>query len=316
MRLIKAMIQKTVIRTALIIGVIVLAVVFGSGKGPDDRRTARSGFSEAVSRECAGANVTGVEYGVAGTRINVRKGPGISHERIVDRNAARTPGETRYVQIDDRVTVLEACRKGDWSFIQVVEPEWLSDSHQGWVASRFLRDPLPRTAGVQVFTEKDFVWDENTSPYKDTIIADVNRIRQENGRCEEIDPSSMAFSHSRSVPGKPVFSVVCRQGSQALRVWFPEDGPRDAGGLGVATHIDKANAITICEKYARSAAVHLRAATFSHGPELTVDELPNGQTKVTSTFSGRTSLDQTLSFRIRCLIQETGLVEASVSEAD
>lgn len=308
--------QKTVIRTALIVGVVVLVVVFGSGKGPDDNRAARTRFKDAVSRECAGANVTGAEYSVAGTRINVRKGPGISNERIVDRNAGSTPDETRYVQIDNRVTVWEACRKGDWSFIQVIEPDWLSDSHQGWVASRFLREPPPRAAGVKVFTEKDFIWDENTSPYKDTIVAAVNRIRREDSGCEEIDPSSMAFSHSRSVPGKPVFSVVCGQGPQVVKVWFPEYDSRPAAALEVAKHINKANAITICEKYARSAAVHLRAAAFSHGPDLTVEELPNGQTIVTSTFTGRTSLNQTLSFHIRCLLEETGLIKASVSAAD
>jgi hypothetical protein len=310
------MIRNTVIRTALIIGVVVLAVAFGSGKGPDNNKTVRSRFSDAASRECAGANVTGTEYSVAGTRINVRKGPGITHERIFDRETASTPGETRYVQIDNRVTVLEACRKGGWSFIQVIEPEWLSDSHQGWVASRFLREPPRSVAGVKVFTEKDFIWDENTSPYKDTIIAAVNRIHRENSRCKEIDPSSASYSDSRSSSGKPVFSVVCGQGLQVHRVWFPEDGSGAGDALEVVTHIDKANAITICEKYARSAAVHLRAVAFSRGSDLAVDEHPNGQTTVISTFTGNTSLNQGLKFRIRCLLEKTGLIEASVSEAD
>ena len=200
--------------------------------------------NSTFSRQCASAEATGVEYGVTGSRINVRNGPGTNYEKIINRKATNALGETRYVQIDNSVTVHEVCRKGDWSLIEVVKPDWLRDSHRGWVASRFLRGQMRDSAGVQVFTKEDFVWDKNTSPYKDTIVAAVNKIHRENARCKEIDPSSAYLSGSKSSPGNPVFFVTCGSGANAFNVWFSKDDLDSEKPSETAEHIDKATSIS------------------------------------------------------------------------
>lgn len=222
-----------------------IASFIGVGVTAPQNETGISADSTRMfSQQCASAEVTGVEYGIAGSRINVRKGPGTNYEKIVNQKATSTLGKTHYIQIDNSVTVLEACRKGDWSFIQVISPDWLRDSHQGWVASRFLRGQLRDAAGVQVFTEQDFIWDKNTSPYKDIIVPAVNKIHRENSRCKEIDPSSAYISGTKSSPGKPVFFVTCGYGAKAFNVWFSKDDLGSENAFEAAKHIDKATGIS------------------------------------------------------------------------
>ncbi|MFQ5561296.1 MAG: hypothetical protein ACE5FU_12035 [Nitrospinota bacterium] len=93
-------------------------------------------MARTVVEQCgrAGATKTGKKYNVIGSSINVRKGPGTNYERIINQQAKKT----EYIMIDDSVTVFEECTKGVWSKICVVDPDWLRESHQGWVASKFL----------------------------------------------------------------------------------------------------------------------------------------------------------------------------------
>ncbi len=315
MGFIKAIIKIAFALVALIIGAVLLVGLFGSGKGPEEKKVAQTSSSRTFSQQCAGAEATGVEYGITGSSINVRKGPGTNYEKIVNQKATSALGKTYYVQIDHTVTVLEVCRKGDWSFIEVVNPDWLRDSHRGWVASRFLRGQMRDAAGVQVFTEEDFIWDKNTSPYKDIIVAAVNKIHRENSRCKEIDPSSAYLSGSKSSPGKPVFFVTCGSGAKAFNVWFSKDDLDPKKVFEAAKHIDKATAISLCETYARNAATHPSTVDFSRVMDLAINEHPNGRTTVNSTFTAKNSFNLEIKFRIRCLLDATGLIEAAVNEA-
>jgi hypothetical protein len=88
---------------------------------------------------CNGSAIeTGEVYNVRGAGINVRKGPGINFDKIVNETATSMSTQTQYVSIDSSVTVLEECTQGKWSKIQVTMPKYLSHSHRGWVASKFL----------------------------------------------------------------------------------------------------------------------------------------------------------------------------------
>ncbi len=183
------------------------------------------------------------------------------------------------------------------------------------MASRFLRGQMRDAAGVQVFTEEDFIWDKNTSPYKDIIVAAVNKIHRENSRCKEIDPSSAYLSGSKSSPGKPVFFVTCGSGAKAFNVWFSKDDLDSEKAFEAAKHIDKATAISLCETYARNAATHPSTVDFSRVMDLAINEHPNGRTTVNSTFTAKNSFNLEIKFRIRCLLDATGLIEAAVNEA-
>lgn len=281
-----------------------------------DRPAGRPQTTQAASNTDCGPNAvaTGNTYGVTGSSINIRTGPGSQYDRIVNEKATRILKETMYIHIDSTVTIREVCRQGEWSRIQVVEPEYLRDSHRGWVASRFLRNLETDTTGRRVFTENDFIWDDRIRPYKDIIVAGVNKIHRENERCGQIDPSS-AYVSSKSTPSDPVFFVTCGSGANVFNVFFSKKDVEADREFRAAGHIDKTNAVALCERYAKSVAAHPSTVDFSRFLDLAVNEHPNGRTTVNSTFTAKNAFNLEIKFQIRCLLNSAGLIEANVVEA-
>lgn len=76
--------------------------------------------------------------GINGEAIPIRTAPGEKSKKLVNEKATKALGETHYCQVDysTKVEVLET--KNDWSKIKVVEPEWLSETHVGWIPSKYI----------------------------------------------------------------------------------------------------------------------------------------------------------------------------------
>jgi len=77
-------------------------------------------------------------FGINGEDIPIRSTPGENAKKLVNEKATQIFGETHYCQVDfsTKVEVLET--KNAWSKIKVVEPEWLSETHVGWIPSKYL----------------------------------------------------------------------------------------------------------------------------------------------------------------------------------
>lgn len=75
-------------------------------------------------------------------------------EKVLNLKASSKLGETIYCSIDPscKVEILE--RKDDWVKIQVVTPEWLSDSHIGWVKSNVIE--IEETQPLNLIEGEDF----------------------------------------------------------------------------------------------------------------------------------------------------------------
>ncbi|NOZ65938.1 MAG: SH3 domain-containing protein, partial [Alphaproteobacteria bacterium] len=168
----------------------------------------------------AGAKATGKSYKIKGTEINVRQGPSTKDDKIINQKATAILHKTHYITIDNSVTVYEECSVGSWSKIRVTDPEWLTSSHRGWIASKFLRRKNVDASGLEIFTEDDFIWSNKISPYKDIIIAGVNKIHRENSGCKDIDPASAYISGSKGTISNPVFFVTCGKGAGIHNVFF------------------------------------------------------------------------------------------------
>lgn len=170
---------------------------------------------------CGSESVTtGKSYKVSGEDIDVRHGPSIEFSKIVNQKASRILKSTHYISIDSSVTVLEECSQGKWSKIRVTNPDYFSQSHQGWVPSSVLRGKKVDSSGTEIFTAEDFIFDNKTRPYKSILIAGVNRIHRENAGCKDIDPSSAYISDSRGSKSDPVFFVTCGKGAKVFNVFF------------------------------------------------------------------------------------------------
>ncbi|PQV53405.1 hypothetical protein [Paraburkholderia sp. BL21I4N1] len=262
----------------------------------------------------SGSTTTGKSYSVNGQNILLLAAPKAGAAKLVNEKATSIMHTTQYMAIDNSVTVNEQCTQGPWSRVQVTDPDFLSVTHIGWVPSSALRKPQVDASGQRVFTEADFQFDKATLPYKKVIIDGVNRIHRENDRCSDIDPSS-AYLSSNSTQANPTFYVTCGKGTQVFNVFFT---PRDVASgkkFEAPRNVDHTQAVAMCEAYAKSHATHPSTVDFSRVLDVAVSDGANGNTRVTSTFTAKNGYNLKLKYNIACLVNTSGLIEATISEA-
>ena len=228
------------------------------------------------------------DYGILGHELALRVGPGSQFDRVVDRKATETAGQTKYATVDSSVTVRELCRSGKWSQVVVISPDGLADSHRGWMSSELL-GPVPASAAP--FVEADFLFDDKTVRYKDIIIRGVNSIHSEDSRCAMIDPTSAYISGSKGTKSNPVFFVTCGSGANAVNVFFSKSDVESGKRFASPRHVDKNLAVQACEDYAKSQATHPSTVEFSRVWNLAIQESANGNTRVSSTFTAKNAFN-------------------------
>ena len=166
---------------------------------------------EGIPPHCEdGAQITGKQYNVIGSRINVRKGPGTEYERVVNQKSTDVTESIDYVQIDDSAMVLEECTKGGWSWIRVLEPDWLQDSHQGWVLSEYLDreqevggDPYAQKIGSYALAPYDAKNYPRTVKQFGLRLKEIEQLRRkmaeiviDSGKCEFVEASDLSDKSS------------------------------------------------------------------------------------------------------------------------
>ena len=70
----------------------------------------------------------------------LRSGPGTEHDRKINQKASDKLGEIHYLSVDTSTTVKILQSQGDWVEIQVTQPDFLRDSHRGWVPRDAIKD--------------------------------------------------------------------------------------------------------------------------------------------------------------------------------
>ncbi len=279
-----------------------------------DKPSSKSTLILSIPSACDTSTlITGKQYKILGSGINVRQGAGINFGKVVNQKATSIMKTTHYISVDNTLTIFEECTKNGWSWIRVIKPERLSLSHRGWVSSKFLRGKKIDSSGIEIFTEADFSFDNKTRPYKKIIIAGVNKIHRENSRCKNIDTSSAYISSSKGSKANPVFFVTCGK-DKVFNVFFSKSDIKKDKKFIAKKHINKSRAIDLCENYAKENAIHPSTVSFSRIINLSVHETPNGRTRVTSTFTAKNSFDLELKYKISCLLSSGGLIEANMNE--
>lgn len=77
--------------------------------------------------------------------------------KLINQKATKRLGSVYYLSIDKscKVKILES--SNNWSKIQVVEPDWLADSHIGWVKSNVLQNSNDKIEAICEYQEnKDY----------------------------------------------------------------------------------------------------------------------------------------------------------------
>lgn len=303
-------------KVGAIAGVIIAgAVLVACGNSKDDKGSGAPA-PLGIAEPCGSDSVkSGQSFSVIGQGIPILAAPNADAEKLVNEKASQVMHSTEYMTVDNSTTVTEECTKGGWSRVYVTDPEWLRETHVGWIPSSSLRKPQTDLSGKRVFTEADFVFDDVTRPYKTIIVDGVNRIYRENDRCGDIRPDSAYISGSKGTKDDPVFYVTCGSGAGAFNVFF--SGREVAGDRKFAapSNIDHTQAVELCEEYAKSHATHPGTLEFSRIADLIVTDHPNGNTRVRSSFTARNGYNLEVKHNISCLLNSSGLIEASISES-
>lgn len=202
----------------------------------------------AAPPECKSADqITGKQYGVVGTGIEIRQGPGQNHEKKVNEKATKVLGSTQYLMIDDSTMVVEECIVGGWSWIRVVDPKWLSDSHRGWVPTAALNKGQnlgsdPYAGKISSYALSPYTPDQ----YPKTVqkfgsrLPEIERMRRraaemavDSGKCDQAQ--IVELSDSKSTLDHLYFWVDCRNGE---RIYLDEF--QIGAGSAVKTQKEKA----------------------------------------------------------------------------
>jgi hypothetical protein len=67
--------------------------------------------------------------------------PNEAATKLINQKATKALGEVHYLSIDKTCKVVVLDSNNNWSKIQVVEPDWLNESHIGWVETKILQHP-------------------------------------------------------------------------------------------------------------------------------------------------------------------------------
>lgn len=103
-------------------------------------------------------------FGIKGEDIVIRKGPGEKFDKIINKKATEALHKTQYATVDNSCKVREDDIKDRWSKIVVVDPDWLSESHQGWIETKYIIKTDEQTA-------------ETKTPRKCKIFNEVKQIQ-------------------------------------------------------------------------------------------------------------------------------------------
>lgn len=255
----------------IIIALGVLVAIFsGNDNAPKNQSVASQAPSQpsrSVPAACdASTVVTGKKYNVLGSGINVRKGPGTSFEKIINQKATSILKTAQYISIDDTTTVFEECTKDGWSWIRVIDPDWLKDSHRGWVLSKYL--DKGQDIGGDKYTRK--ISSSAISPYTKqgypkTIakygsrLSEIESLRRkaaemavDSGKCDYVTMSEL--SDSKSSLNHLYFWVDCRN---KQRIYLDEFQIKK--GSPVLTQEEKswdeASALTACRQAIKDRAL-------------------------------------------------------------
>jgi len=168
----------------IVAGIILIAIFSGGEDRPTSTGSSSTPATVAIKPPSAcdaSTVITGKKYNVLGSGINVRKGPGTNYDKIINQKATSILKTTQYISIDDTTTIYEECTKDGWSWIRVIDPDWLQNSHRGWVSSKFI--DKGQDIGGDKYTRK--ISSSALSPY--TIQGYPKTIKKYGSRIGEIE---------------------------------------------------------------------------------------------------------------------------------
>ena len=94
--------------------------------------------------------------GIEGEGIIIHVSPSESSPKLVNRKATEATHKTQYCEVDYSVKIEVLETKGKWSRIIVVEPDWLTATHTGWIPSKYILGGLQDAGPVAKLKPEEY----------------------------------------------------------------------------------------------------------------------------------------------------------------
>ena len=141
----------------------------------------RIAFSDVLPCGKDDASLGGKETQVVG-ESDIYEGPGEENRKIINKKTSEIMGKVFFHQVDESTVV--KCSRGDWTYIKISEPSWLSHV-EGWVKSSVLLSIVHDDKGNRIYREENFHWDDVSKKYKKDMVDAMNFL-YESGLCKGI----------------------------------------------------------------------------------------------------------------------------------
>jgi hypothetical protein len=190
--------MKSKSKALSIISTLGLAVILTScGSSTNDSSNSQISNSKNVTVDNSASSEI---YGIKGEDIVIRKGPGKNFDKIINEKATEVMHQTQYATVDYSCKVREDDIKDDWSKIVVVDPDWLSDSHQGWIESKYIIKTEEQAAEIAI-PRKSFIFNEVSQVQSKLSNVGIGELRQwrNDGYSWTSSSSYYSFGSSSSV---------------------------------------------------------------------------------------------------------------------
>ncbi len=129
--------------------------------------------------------IVGKIYRIENNGVIIRKGPGENFEKLINEKVTQNSKKIYYAQVDKSVTVKINEIKGSWANIQVIEPDWLTETHVGWIPAEYILGE--NKTDVKLFeqlTKRFFttlIDSINNNQFTSDVLRDVNLKEEYNG---------------------------------------------------------------------------------------------------------------------------------------
>lgn len=141
-------------------------------------------------------------YAIDGAEIIIREGPSEEFKGVINQKASNLLNKTIFANVDHstKVKVIEMNNK--WSKITVVEPDWLTDTHIGWIENKYIQESYDEII-IQTLNKKFFTLLLDSIDNKEFIDNELYKL----GFTESLNGIYIS-SEKIEKKGKHVFDVL------------------------------------------------------------------------------------------------------------
>lgn len=185
---------------------------------------------ESLETRCPdGSTITNKQYyPKPGGFYSLRVSPSTDAAKIVN-NVTKDMSisdEHKFNNIDESALVLEVCRYRKWSFVQVITPDWLRDSHIGWVETALLMTSEDQVSdkyygkilemATSPYTQdqypKLYSQFQKQLPHIELLRRAAAELAIDNNICDRVTESELTFNNT---PKLLAIKVVCENGKNS-----------------------------------------------------------------------------------------------------